>query len=104
MYNKGRQKTPPKKSTYVPLFLFYFYFLVRFWAFLAKRRGEFENTRTKIEYVSENFTREIFFRGGIFFRVDFDFFSFDFFVALVKRLSARGTQKRNKKCFAGSCV
>jgi hypothetical protein len=51
-------------------------------------------------------------RGNIFeeefvFRVDFFphfFFNFDFFVALVKRLSVRGTQKRDKKCFAGLCV
>jgi hypothetical protein len=30
----------------------------------VSRQGEFENTRKEIEYVSENFTREICFRGG----------------------------------------
>jgi hypothetical protein len=35
------------------------------------------------------------FGGGFFSRVDFfDFFSFDFLVVLVKRLSVRETQKR----------
>ena len=63
-------------------------------------------SRGKTEVVSGG----LFFSGGIFLG---DFFSggffltpfpFDFFVALVKRLSVRGTQKRDKKSFTGSCV
>jgi hypothetical protein len=46
-----------KKST--------FFFLVRFWAFLGK--GEFENTRKKIEYVSKKSPGKYFFGGGGFF-------------------------------------
>jgi hypothetical protein len=87
-----------KKSTYV---LFFFFFS----AFLGViRQGEFENTRNKIECVSEKSTRKIFFWGVLFPGGFFDFFSFDFFVALVKRLSVRETQKRDKQCFAGSGV
>jgi hypothetical protein len=91
-----------KQSTYVRNFFVS--------AFLGvSRQGEFENTRKQIEYVSKKCTREIFFRGGgdFFSGGGFlTFFSFDFFVALVKRLSVRETQKqkRDKKCFAGSCV
>jgi hypothetical protein len=84
-----------QKSTYVPSF--FFFFLKS--AFLGvSRQGEFENTRNKIEYV------KYFFGGGIFsgFRVIFfNFFSFQFFVALVKRLSVRGTQRRDKKVLRG---
>jgi hypothetical protein len=56
-----------KKSTYVPLFC-----LVRFWALLGSRQGEFENTRKKIEYVSKKKHRGNIFSGGrIFFWVIF---------------------------------
>jgi hypothetical protein len=44
---------------------------VRFWAFLGKGRGEFENTRKKIEYVSKTITGEIFFGGGFFYGLFF---------------------------------
>jgi hypothetical protein len=54
-----------------------------FSAFLGvSQQGEFENKRKKIEYVSKKITGEIFFR-----------------VALVQRLSVRGTQKRDKKFY-----
>jgi hypothetical protein len=90
-----------KKSAYV-----IFYFLVRFWAFLGKGSSK---TREKqlglIECVSKKIHRGNIFRGGFFFPGGFlTFFSFDFFVALLKHLSVRGTQKRDTKCFAGSCV
>jgi hypothetical protein len=67
---------------------------------------ESENTRKKIDCVSKKIAGEIIFRGGgIFFRVIFlTSFPFDFFVALVKRLPVRGTQRRDKKSTAGSCV
>ena len=63
----------------------------------VSRQGEFENTRKKFECVLKKIT------GGIFFReVSFSPpFPFDFFVALVKRLSVRGTQKRDKKVLRG---
>jgi hypothetical protein len=76
-------------------------------AFLGvSRQGEFENTRKKFEYVSEKFTTGNIFSGEDFFSgwICLTFFSFDFFVALVKRLSVRGTQKRDEKCFAESCI
>ena len=60
---------------------------MRFWAFLGKGSSK---TREK------NCTGEIFFAGGFS-----TFFPFDFFVALVKRLSVRGTQKRDKKVLGG---
>jgi hypothetical protein len=59
----------------------FFFFLVRFWAFLAKGSSKTRDHEKKIEYVTEKFTREMFFRGGFFFRVDFlTFFLSDFFV------------------------
>jgi hypothetical protein len=96
---KRRTSAPARKKKYVR----FFFFLVRFWAFPAKGSSK---TRFLLLVRSRKFhPREILFRGGIFFPGGFfSFFSFDFFVALVKRLSVRGTQKRNKKCFAGSCV
>jgi hypothetical protein len=71
-----------KKSTYVPFFIFY----ISFSAFLGvSRRGEFENTRKKIEYVSKKNHRGNIFL--IFFLGDFfNFFSFRFF--LLRWLSA----------------
>jgi hypothetical protein len=60
---------------------------VRFGAFLGKGSSK---TREK------NCTGEIFFAGGFS-----TFFPFDFFVALVKRLSVRGTQKRDEKVSGG---
>jgi hypothetical protein len=92
-----------KKSTYVPSLFFLFFFS----AFLGvSRQGVFKNTRKEFEYVSKkNHRGNIFFGGGSFFWVNFSTpFPFDFFVALVKRLSVRGTQKRDKKSFTGSCV
>jgi hypothetical protein len=58
------------------------------------------------EYLSKKFAWEILFEKKKSFsgEILLTFFSFDFFVALVKRLSVRETQKRDKKCFAGSCV
>jgi hypothetical protein len=68
----------------------------------VSRQGEFENTRKQIECVSKRLAGEIFFRGEIFFPGIFlTFFLSDFFVALVKRLSVRGTQKRDKKMCCG---
>jgi hypothetical protein len=88
-----------KKSTYVPFFIFYRSFLG------VSRQGEFENTRKKVEYVSKKSPGKYFFGGGGNFWVIFlTSFPFDFFVALVERLSVRGTQKRDKKSFTGSCV
>jgi hypothetical protein len=106
----GRKKTPEKPTyicassqkqirTYVRNFFFS--------AFLGvSRQGEFENTRKQIEYVSKkNHRGNIFSGGGFLFWVNFlTSFPSGFFVALVKRLSVRGTQKRDKKSFTGSCV
>jgi hypothetical protein len=75
-------------------------------AFLGvSRQGEFENTRKNLSTFPKNSLGKYFFGGAFFFRGDFSpFFSFGFFVAMAKRLSVRETQKRDKKCFAGSCV
>jgi hypothetical protein len=104
--NDVRLRQLANKSTYCTFFYFYFILLVRFWALGVSRQGEFENTRNKLSTFQKNSPGKYFFgfRGvfsGVFFLT---FFSFVFFVALVKRLSVRGTQKRGKKCFAGSCV
>jgi hypothetical protein len=106
----GRKKTgnrrtsapARKKNTYVPSFFFNRFVLVRFGAFLGQGSSK---TRKQLSTFLKN-TGGIFFRGGFFFRVDFFYFFFlsTFLVALVKRLSVRGTQKRDKKCFTGSCV
>jgi hypothetical protein len=89
---KRRTSAPARKSTYVPFFFFFSAFLG------VSRQGEFENTRKKNEYVSKKITGEIFL--GDFFLL-LTPFPFDFFVALVKRLSVRGTQKRDKKVLRG---
>jgi hypothetical protein len=99
---KRRTSAPARKTKYVRTYFFFFFFS----AFLGvSRQGEFEYTRheKKIEYVSKKNTGEIFFPGEEFFLGDFStFFPFDFFVALVKRLSVmRGTQKRDKKVLGG---
>jgi hypothetical protein len=73
------------------------FFLVRFWAFLGK--GSSKTREHKLNPFQKNQRGNIF-SGGFFLTS----FSFDFFVALVKRLSVRGTQKRDKKSFTGSCV
>jgi hypothetical protein len=69
------------------------------------RQGEFENMRKKLSAFPKNHRGNIF-SGGEFFLGDFVLtpFPFDFFVALVKSLSVKGTQKRDKKSFTGSCV
>jgi hypothetical protein len=94
-----------KKSTYVPSF-FLSFFLVRFWAFLGK--GSSKTRENKMSTFQKKNHRGNIFSGGNFFLGDFFLtpFPFDFFVALVKRLSVRGTQKRDKKVlrFTGSCV
>jgi hypothetical protein len=65
-----------KKSTYVPSF--FFFFLVHFWAFLGK--GSSKKREKKMSTFQKKIAGEIFFRGGIFFRVIFfNFFSFRFF-------------------------
>ena len=66
-------------------------------------QGEFENTRKKNEYVSKQNHRGNIFSGGKLFVGDFFLtsFPFDFFVALVKRLSVRGFQRRDKKVLRG---
>jgi hypothetical protein len=88
-----------KKSTYVPSLFFFIFFS----AFLGvSRQGEFENTRNFLSTFQKKKPGKYFFRGKIFFLGDFStFFPFDFFVALVKRLSVRGTQKRDKKVLGG---
>jgi hypothetical protein len=72
----------------------------------VSRQGEFENTAGEIKYISKKKPGNIFSGGGRgvpggFFLL---FFLSAFFVALVKRLSVRGTRKRDKKCVTGSCV
>jgi hypothetical protein len=91
---KGRQK-----STYVSTFFFFLSAVLG-----VSRQGEFENTRNKIEYVSKKNTKEIFYRGEIFFLGGFLQLFFLSIFLLVKRLSVRGTQKRDKNKFTGSCV
>jgi hypothetical protein len=84
-----------KKSTYVPSFLF---FLVRFWAFLGKGSSK---TQEKFLSTFQKKSPGKYFFGGGFFQL---LFLSIFVVALVKRLSVRGTQKRDKKSFTGPCV
>jgi hypothetical protein len=61
---------------------------VRFWAFLGNRQGDFENTGKKLSAFPKKSPGNCFF-GGDFFPEwhSFTFFSLDFFIALVKRLS-----------------
>jgi hypothetical protein len=88
-----------KKSTHV------LFFLVRFWAFLGKGSLKTREKDLSLSTCQKKSPGKYFFKGGFFSGWIFPTsFSFDFFVALVKRLSVRGTQKRDKKCFAGSCV
>jgi hypothetical protein len=103
--NKKRRTSAParknnkKVRTYL---LFFSFFLVRFWAFLGKGSSK---TREKKLSLKKNHRGNIFSGGRNFFWVIcFNSFSFDFFVALDKRLSVKGTQKRDKKSFTGSCV
>jgi hypothetical protein len=78
---KRRTSAPARKTKYVRTSFFFF-----FSAFLGvSRQGEFENTRKKLSTFPKKITGEI------------TSFPFDFVVALVKRLSVRGTQKRDKK-------
>jgi hypothetical protein len=71
----------------------------------GKAKGSSKTREKKLSAFQKNSPGKYFFGGGIFFPGGFfDFFSFEFFVALVKRLSVRETQKRDKKCVAGSCV
>jgi hypothetical protein len=94
---KRRASAPARKKKYVRTFYFFIYFLVRFLG--VSRQGEFENTRKLFEYVSKQKSPgKYFFVLGEFF--EFLFLSI-FFVALVKRLSVRGTQKRDKKVLRG---
>jgi hypothetical protein len=79
---KRRTSAPARKKKYVRTS----FFLVRFWAFLGKGSSK---TREQ----QKNHRGNIFSGGGFFFFRFF--FPFDFFVALVKRLSVRGTQKRD---------
>jgi hypothetical protein len=96
---KRQTSAPARKNKYVATCLFYYCFS----AFLGvSRQGEFENENTRffLSTFHKNSPGKYFFGGGFFFRVDFlTFFPFDFFVALVKRLSVRETQKRDKKTF-----
>jgi hypothetical protein len=73
---------------------------VRFWAFLGK--GSSKTREKKIVSFKKNHRGNIF-SGGIFFLDDFFklLFLSIFVVALVKRLSVRGTQKRDKKVLRG---
>jgi hypothetical protein len=81
-----------RKTKYVRAFCFLIFV---FSAFLGvSRQGEFEkNHRGNIF--------QVFFSPGGFL---FTFFIRLFVVALVKRLSVRGTQKRETTCATGSCV
>jgi hypothetical protein len=75
-----------KQSTHVPTF--FYLLIVGFSAFLGvSRQGEFRNTETKVEYVSNKIAGEIF-SGGFFLSgsMCFTFFSFDFL--LLRWLSA----------------
>jgi hypothetical protein len=53
-------------------------------------QGEFENTRKQLSAFQKNSPGKWFFGGGDFF---WTFFSIEFFVALVKRLSVREKKK-----------
>jgi hypothetical protein len=71
-----------KKSTYVPPF--FFFFLVRFWAFLGK--GSSKTREKKFSTFQKQSPGKYFSGGGIFFRVIFlTSFPFDF---LLRWLSA----------------
>jgi hypothetical protein len=67
---------------------FFFIVLVRIWVFLGKGTSKTRGNKN---------TREIFFRGGIIFTFSLS----TFFIALVKRLSVRRTQKCDYKCLRG---
>jgi hypothetical protein len=60
--------------------------------------------RKEIEYVSKKTPGKYFFGRIVFGCFVLTSFPFDFVVALVKRLSVRGTQKCDKFFFTGSCV
>jgi hypothetical protein len=82
-----------KTSTYVHLLLF----LVRFWAFLGKVSSK--TRENKLSAFPKVHRGEFGGGGGGGWQVDF--FSRLFVVALVKRLSGRGTQKRDKNVLRG---
>jgi hypothetical protein len=88
---KRRTSAPARKKKYVRAFFFFlFFWVVRFWAFLGKGSSK---TREKKLSTFPKKSPGNFFLGDFFLTS----FPFDFFVALVKRLSVRGTQKRDKK-------
>jgi hypothetical protein len=96
---KRRTSAPARKKKYVRTFFFFFFFYCVFVRFSARGVQKHEK---KIEYVSKKNTGEIFFSGEELFLEIFQlFFLSIFFVALVKRLSVRGTQKRDKKVLGG---
>jgi hypothetical protein len=67
---------------------------VRFWAFLGK--GSSKTREKKLSAFQKKSPGDFF--AGCFVLT---FFPFDFFVALGKRLSVRGTQKRDEKVLRG---
>jgi len=88
-----------KVRTYL-LFLCVFFLC----AFLGvSRQGGSKTRETFFECVSKKIAGEIFIRGGIFFPGGFFLLLFlsIFVVALVKRLSVRGTQRRDEKVLRG---
>jgi hypothetical protein len=86
---KRRTSAPARKKKYVRTFFILFLF---FSAFLGvSRQGSSKTREEKIEYVSKKKSPGKYLFGCFFLTS----FPFDFFVALVKRLSVRGTQRRD---------
>jgi hypothetical protein len=83
-----RTSAPARKKKYVRAF-FFSAFLGDFW------QGEFENTKNQLSASPKNPLGKTLF-WGIFLT----FFS-TFLLRWLSALSVRGTQKRDKKCFAG---
>jgi hypothetical protein len=94
---KGQQKTPGPAGRCVRSFFFFLFFSTYLG---VSRQGEFENTGTKLSTFLKSSPGKNFSGVGI----SFTFFLPNFFIALVKRLSVRGTQKHDYKIFTGSCV
>jgi hypothetical protein len=98
---KRRTSAPARKKKFENFVFFLLNFvLVRFWAFLGK--GSSKTREKKLSTFQKKSPGKYFFGrnffSGCFFLTSFPF---DFFVALVKRLSVRGTQKRDKKVLWG---